>query len=101
VLQNASKEYVKEDSCALESFPTSAESLNDFDALIFINPVLDWLTADQRDALREYFSPELRVASNELREDLGKLHSFLVSVHLVYPIEKQKAIPGTSKNERR
>ena len=60
VLQNASKEYVKEDSCALESFPTSAENLNEFDALIFINPVLDWLTADQQDALREYFSGELR-----------------------------------------
>ena len=69
VLQNASKEYVKEDSCALESFPTSAESLNEFDALIFINPVLDWLSAQQRDALREYFSSELRVASSELRED--------------------------------
>lgn len=60
VLQNASKEYVKEDSCALESFPTSAESLNEFDALIFINPVLDWLTAEQQDALREYISGELR-----------------------------------------
>ncbi|MBQ2622413.1 MAG: hypothetical protein IJF84_13820 [Thermoguttaceae bacterium] len=69
VLQNASKEYVKEDSCALESFPTSAESLNEFDALIFINPVLDWLSAQQRDSLREYFSPELRVASSELREN--------------------------------
>ena len=64
VLQNASKEYVKEDSCALESFPNSAESLNEFDALIFINPVLDWLNAQQRDAIRE-----LRVASNELREN--------------------------------
>ena len=69
VLQNASKEYVKEDSCALESFPASAESLNEFDALIFINPVLDWLSAQQRDALREYFSSELRVASSELREN--------------------------------
>ncbi|MBQ6617311.1 MAG: VWA domain-containing protein [Thermoguttaceae bacterium] len=64
VLQNASKEYVKEDSCALESFPNSAESLNEFDALIFINPVLDWLNAQQRDAIRV-----LQVASNELRED--------------------------------
>ena len=69
VLQNASKEYVKEDSCALESFPTSAESLNEFDALIFINPVLDWLNAQQRDALTDYFSSELRVASSELREN--------------------------------
>ena len=59
VLQNASKEYVKEDSCALESFPTSAERLNEFDVLIFINPVLDWLTAEQQDALREYISGEL------------------------------------------
>ena len=68
VLQNASREYVKEDSCALESFPTSAESLNEFDALIFINPVLDWLSVQQQDALREYFA-ELRVASSELREN--------------------------------
>ena len=64
VLQNASKEYVKEDSCALETFPNSAESLSEYDALIFINPVLDWLNAQQRDAIRE-----LQVASNELREN--------------------------------
>ena len=68
VLQNASKEYVKEDSCALESFPTSAESLNEFDALIFINPVLDWLNAQQRDALTDY----LRINGQNAVTDSGR-----------------------------
>ena len=68
VLQNASKEYVKEDSCALESFPTSAESLNEFDALIFINPVLDWLSAQQRDALTDF----LRINGQNAVTDSGR-----------------------------
>ena len=68
VLQNASKEYVKEDSCALESFPTSAESLNEFDALIFINPVLDWLSVQQRDALTDY----LRINGQNAVTDSGR-----------------------------
>lgn len=68
VLQNASKEYVKEDSCALESFPTSAESLNEFDALVFINPVLDWLSAQQRDALTDF----LRINGQNAVTDSGR-----------------------------
>lgn len=55
VLQNASKEYVKEDSCAISAFPASAEALNAYDALIFINARLDWLTPSSREALRQFF----------------------------------------------
>lgn len=55
VLQDASKEYVNEDSCAIETFPNSVDALNQYDALIFINPSLDWFSSDQKEALRGYF----------------------------------------------